>query len=120
MTIPSFRHPNINGEFVRYDDHNKEVERLNGIINDLSSKSVNEIDGLITKINEMKPNQKSRFIIKYGTKDDYGYKTRYTNMFHHTVHTLNILSKDPNVSEIKVFALTEVPIVESLTLQLPE
>ena len=114
-------YPSANGKYVKYDDHHKEVIRLKEVITELTDRSMHTIDGLTDKVNALKPTQKSKFVVMHKTEDGgYEHKIKYYRWFNHAVEHVNRLQKDPDVFSVQAFALTEIPIIQSLTLQLPE
>jgi len=112
--------PFANGEFVRYDDHHDEVVRLKEVINSLYNQ-LSEVSNLKLEVEKLKPSQKSKFIVMYKTEGGgYEHTIKYQRWFNHAVERVNKLQKDPDVFDVRAYALVEVPIVPSLTLQLPE
>jgi hypothetical protein len=113
-------YPSANGKYVKYDDHHNEVIRLKEIINNLYDQ-LSEISTLKAMVDTLKPTENSKFVVMYKTESGgYDYTLKYQRWFKHAVERVNQLQKDPDVFDVKAFALTEVPIVESLTIQLPE
>ncbi len=105
------------GDFMRVVDHQDEVLRLKGIINSLYDQ-LSEISSLKDTVEKLKPSMNSSFVVKYREEGTYKEHIKYHRWFNHAVKHINELQKDPNVFSIRAFALTEVPIVDSLTIQL--
>lgn len=108
-----------NGQFVRYDDHHNEVVRLEEVINGLYDR-LSEISELKRELKSLKPTRDSKFLVRNEKQDKVGVFSNYVFGYNHLLSALHHLGTDQNNVNIKVFTLTELPVVASLTVRLPE
>ena len=108
-----------NGQFVKYDDHHNEVVRLEEVINGLYDR-LSEISELKRELKSLKPTRDSKFLVRNEKQDKVGVFSNYVFGYNHLLSALHHLGKDQNNVNIKVFTLTELPVVASLTVRLPE
>ena len=112
-------YPSANGNYVKYDDHHNEVIRLKEVINSLYDQ-LGEISELRHEVKAYKPTRDSKFLVRNERQDKVGVFSNYVFGYNHLLSALHHLGKDENNVNIKAFALNELPVVTSLTVNLPE
>lgn len=104
------------GAFVRYSEVAHELERLNDLV-----ESYQKTDAKITK---SIPTKDSSYIVRYDTLSEDGYPREITlyTYYDNITKLLEGLSKQTNIFNVKVYALTEMNVEQQIKfeIKLPE